>query len=101
MMALGSGRIDKYLYVGIRNVVDTVVVVEFKRSDATLVIVNNSILLANNCKCCVMYLFFKMSLSYVHVIICKPCGVSIMECKHLFLFIIELHDGNVCAKYVL
>jgi hypothetical protein len=58
MIALGSGRIDKYLRVGIRNVVDTVVVMEFKRSDATHVIANNSTFLPNNCKCYVMYFFF-------------------------------------------
>ncbi len=41
MITFGSWRIDKYLHVGIWNVVDSVMVVEFKRSNATPVIANN------------------------------------------------------------
>jgi hypothetical protein len=88
MITLGSGRIDKYLRVGIRNVVDIVVVVEFKRSDATPIIANNSTFLPNNSKCCVMC-FIKKNVTI-------KCACDNMETlwvfnngmQHLFLFII-------------
>jgi len=100
---LGLGRMDKYLHVGIQNVVCTIVVVELKQSVVALLIVDNNTFLSSNWKHCVIYFinFFLLLLS-VHVRICKPFGFLVMECNTFFCssfnYTIEMCVPNMCCE---
>jgi hypothetical protein len=79
MILLGSRRMDKYLHVGIWNVVCIVMAVEFKWSAITPMVVHNNAFLPSNWKH-VMYIKMKvLPLRGVLVTICEPYGFSIME----------------------
>jgi len=87
MTLLDSGRIKKYLHVGIQNAMHTIMIVELKWNVATHVILNNNIFWPSNWKCYVMYFIRKvLPLPCVPMIMCKLFGFSIMECNIFFLY---------------
>jgi hypothetical protein len=88
MILLGSRRMDKYLHVGIWNVVCIVMAVEFKWSAITPMVVNNNAFLPSNWKHVIYFLNKVFPLRGVLVTICKPYGFSIME----------MCVSNVCCR---
>jgi hypothetical protein len=103
MTLLNSGRIDKYLHVGIQNAMCTIMAVELKWNVATHVVLNNNTFLPSNWKCYVMYFIKKvLPLPCVPMIMCKLFGFSIMECNIFFCSsfncMMEMHVTNMCCE---